>query len=523
MDNKPTPENMEVVLYSLYSVATISNYTRDLITKSQSRQLLDLEAQAHRRKQNAKDDEEEQVWRNVRDMADVMGDRKLRVFVLRPTWEMKRELSPKKRAESMRDQQAKGAPSRAVEKGTETKQVSAPTSAVVKASTTNAAVIPPIQPKASSSTMQPKPIPIREPSPAALPAPEPINAPTPAAPELNILARSKPPSVSDTPVPPPSNGISILVRSSQPPANLLTQPAASTSAGLSILARAKQPQHIAGSSNTNMAAATPAKPPTPATSGLSIKSHATTNGSTNSASTSADADASMEVDQAVVSKPSPGLSIRSAASTPNPTNNVNPKSLPLISRIGSGSKRPRDDSTTAAASATPTPRTLAQQFQVPSERKKARQDQSSPLAPTPTSTAPTEIRRGSLLSRISSGRSTPGSPVTPTTPGSTGSPFGRTVSGPTQNQRTNISNWPTKTQAPTQTFTPMSIAGRASSQASTPRVVSATVDSPAATSMSGDGVIRKGRGFGVQETLTPPPSKLADRLGTKVPRGRELL
>lgn len=483
-------QDLELVLFSLYSVVILSRTTRNLIKDSQARSLAGLGKQADKRKRDARTDDEIHLWRNIRDMAETMAEWDLKPTDIEPTW-IKRAQNPQgessKRAGSgMVDRRD---PSRETISGS---KMAVPTARIQE-------IVPQARGERSEAV---KPV-----------KTDAIDGGTGALPLTTTRTSATTTEIEvEGPVPTPtaSSGLSILSRSKAPVAFSSTQPPPNT---LNILARSKQ--HI--TSNT----ATVTTPSVAA--GLSIRSHA--NKPNKSAQIDIDEPAGQARAQVPISKTqSNGLSIRSAAVQSQNKSNETPGSGSLLSRIGSGTKRPREEPSTPVSTSTP----VAQGSRSLADRLNAPPNSSDPIATTTTVNGNKKLRTDdtsyggmksgapSLLSRMSSGTSHNGNGVqrvtasssTPrsnTQPHSTNPNIGftfkrtgllnTTQSDLTPGTPTAITNLAVPRSAASQVPIPsFSIKNRASQSDSTQ-----DGGEPTVAPDGGDGIIRKGRGFAASQ------------------------
>jgi len=84
---------LELSIHATYFILTISRDTRETIPKSLTRKLMDFGDFANGRKKASqnKSKKEEEGWRGIRDMADILGDPKMRVEDIPLTWAKERE------------------------------------------------------------------------------------------------------------------------------------------------------------------------------------------------------------------------------------------------------------------------------------------------------------------------------------------------------------------------------------------------------------------------------------------------
>lgn len=345
------PNVLEVALYPVYIAITANRSTRDAIRDSSLRRSLDdLQRRAHKRRQDARDDKEVELWRNIRDMAETLADRDLKPVNIRPTWnfeEMSTANGTTRDGPSGAQPRPDHGPESTVTKANgssepSTSNVGPPAATVVSASSSARGTAPKVSNASSLEAPTPLP-PIRKVESSPLAAQTSTSTQTPS----RIAKPETTPAATQTNKP-NTTGLSILARAKQaasPVAPVIVGPSAG-SAGLSIRARASQ-------------AATPLSEPAaePVTSAQ-------------------------------------GLSIRSAASK----SPVEPAARPLLSRLGNGDgKRAREpeDEASAPNIATPSSRgSLASRLGIPIDTAKR---------PRITSDAPdnTPARTISLLDRMS--------------------------------------------------------------------------------------------------------------------------
>jgi hypothetical protein len=309
-------KTLELTTHAIYSILTTSDSTRDSIPRSLTRKLMDFGDFANKKKKESKSKMEEEGWRGIRDMADILGDPKMRVEDIRLTWGGRdRSRSP-----------VKALPPK--EKPVER---------------TNAPVSRPPQPQPQPQS-QPQ-------APARSVAPPQQSRQAPTVPQAPIAPRAVAPTPTVRPATPP------------PPPKAIAKPAPEPAQpqGLNMKSKAT-PAAPSIKSTTPLIAPQVRSEAGPSTSTLNIRARATLPA------------IPAQKEEPVSFHPIPtlatqGLSIRSAStSTPGPLYaEIAPKPMSLLSRLApaistptTSNKRSRAEDFTSTSTSTSTPNTPSQ-------------------------------------------------------------------------------------------------------------------------------------------------------------------